>query len=123
MAKPVDIQSYHDKSTMKDILKGANARTFVNVVQHLRDFGRFEMNKRDLESWPQREDRILVAEEEIHHEIQERHFPQSFSINVWVGIVENRPVGSSVLPRRLNGDFQFLNEILPKLPEEIPSAI
>jgi hypothetical protein len=25
-----------------------NARTFVNVVQHLRDFGRFEMNKRDL---------------------------------------------------------------------------
>jgi hypothetical protein len=25
-----------------------NVRTFVNVVQHLRDFGRFEMNKRDL---------------------------------------------------------------------------
>jgi hypothetical protein len=25
-----------------------NARAFVNVVQHLRDFGRFEMNKRDL---------------------------------------------------------------------------
>jgi hypothetical protein len=28
-------------------------------VQHLRDFGRFEMNKRDLDR--QREDRILVA--------------------------------------------------------------
>jgi hypothetical protein len=38
-----------------------NARTFVNVVQHLRDFGRFEMNKHDLGC--QREDRILVVEE------------------------------------------------------------
>jgi hypothetical protein len=36
-------------------------------VQHLRDFGRYEMNKRDLGR--QREDRILVAEEEILHEI------------------------------------------------------
>jgi hypothetical protein len=42
--------------------------TFVNVVQHLRDFGRFEMNKRDLGR--QREDRILVVEEEILHEIE-----------------------------------------------------
>jgi hypothetical protein len=53
-----------------------SARTFVNVVQHLRHFGRFEINKRDL--GPQREDRILVAEEDIPHEIQERHFQQSF---------------------------------------------
>jgi hypothetical protein len=37
-------------------------------VQHLRNFGRFEMNKRDLGC--QREDRILVAEEEILHEIE-----------------------------------------------------
>jgi hypothetical protein len=44
-----------------------NARTFVNVVQHLHDFRRFEMNKRDLGR--QREDRILVAEGEILHEI------------------------------------------------------
>jgi hypothetical protein len=36
-------------------------------VLHLRDFGHFEMNKRDLGR--QREDRILVAEEEILHEI------------------------------------------------------
>jgi hypothetical protein len=56
-----------------------NARTFVNVVQHLRDFGRFEMNKCDL---GRREDRILVPERQIPHEIQERHFQQSFSINV-----------------------------------------
>jgi hypothetical protein len=45
----------------------SNARTFVNVAQHLHDFGRFEMNKRDLGR--QREDRILVAEEEILHEM------------------------------------------------------
>jgi hypothetical protein len=38
---------------------------FVNVVQHLRDFGRFEMNKRDLGR--QQEYHILIAEEEIHH--------------------------------------------------------
>jgi hypothetical protein len=25
-----------------------NAPTFVNIMQHLRDFGRFETNKRDL---------------------------------------------------------------------------
>jgi hypothetical protein len=37
-----------------------NARTFVNVVQHLHDFGRFEMNKRC------QRDRILVAEEDSH---------------------------------------------------------
>jgi hypothetical protein len=49
----------------------ANARTIVNVVQHLRDFGHFEMNKRDLGR--QRKDRILVAEEEILHEIETSH--------------------------------------------------
>jgi hypothetical protein len=53
-----------------------NARTFANVAQHLRDFGRFKMNKRHLGR--QREDRVLVTEEDIPHEIQERHFQQSF---------------------------------------------
>jgi hypothetical protein len=52
-----------------------NALTFVNVVQHLRDFARFEMNKRNLGH--QREDRILVAEEEILHEIENQ--PQTSS--------------------------------------------
>jgi hypothetical protein len=52
MAKPVDIQSQHGKFTVKGYLKGYfNARTFVNVVQHLRDFERFHMNKRDLARW------------------------------------------------------------------------
>jgi hypothetical protein len=41
---------------------------FVNVVQHHRDFGRFEMTKRDLAR--QGEDRILGAEEEILQEIE-----------------------------------------------------
>jgi hypothetical protein len=55
-----------------------NARTVVHVVQHLRDFGRFDLNKRDVGC--QREGRILVAQEDIPHEIQERHFQlqQSF---------------------------------------------
>jgi RNA processing factor Prp31 len=48
-----------------------NARTFANVVQHLRDFERFEMNKRDL--GPQLENRILVAEEEILCEIENQY--------------------------------------------------
>jgi hypothetical protein len=91
-------------------------------VQHLRDFGRFEMNKCDLGG---REDRILVAEEEVSHEIQEHHFQQSFSINVSVENVENHLVGLHVLPGRWNGDgcLQFLNEVLPELLEYIPLVI
>jgi hypothetical protein len=57
-----------------------------------------------------REDRILVAEEDIPYEIQE----QLFSINLWVGIIENHLVGPYVLLRHLNGEL---------LLEEIPLAI
>jgi hypothetical protein len=49
----------------------SNARTLVNVGQHLRDFGCFEMNERDLGR--QREDGVSVAEEEILHEIENQH--------------------------------------------------
>jgi hypothetical protein len=49
-----------------------NARTFVNVVQHLRNVGRFEMSKRDL-GHQREEERILVAEEEILHETENGH--------------------------------------------------
>jgi hypothetical protein len=45
----------------------SNARTFANVMQHLRDFERFKMMKRDLGR--QRKDRILVAKEDILHEM------------------------------------------------------
>jgi hypothetical protein len=47
-----------------------NGLTFVNFMQHLRAFGRFEMNKRDLAR--QRE----VAKEDIAPDIQERHFQE-----------------------------------------------
>jgi hypothetical protein len=55
-------QSYGERFPQKVL---PNAQTFVNVVQHLRDFGRFEMNKRDLGR--KREDRVLVAEEITHN--------------------------------------------------------
>jgi hypothetical protein len=53
---------------VKGFLKGyfPMHETFVNVVQHLRDFGCYEIKKRDLGR--QREDRILVAELEILHD-------------------------------------------------------
>jgi hypothetical protein len=57
-------------------LNGPNARTIVNVGQHLRDFEHFEMNKCD---FGRQQDCILVTEEDIPHQIQERHFQQSFS--------------------------------------------
>jgi hypothetical protein len=76
-------------------------------VQYLRNFRRFGVNTDYFGR--QREDRILVAEKEIPHKIQERHFQQSFSINVF----------------RFNGDsyLEFLKEVLPDLLEEIPLAI
>jgi hypothetical protein len=55
-----------------------NVQTLINVVRHLRHFGRFEMNKLDVDR--QLEDRILVSEKEV----------------------ENHLVGRYVLPRRLN---------------------
>jgi hypothetical protein len=58
------------------------ARTFVNVVQHLRDFERFEMNKRDLGR--QREDRVLVAEENILHEIENQPRTRRFTNHLGV---------------------------------------
>jgi hypothetical protein len=62
MAKPVEIQSQHGERFPQRILL-PNARTFVNVMQHLRHFRRFEMNKGDLGR--QREGRILVAEKKF----------------------------------------------------------
>jgi hypothetical protein len=74
----------------KSCLKGyllRNAGTFVNVVQHLRDFGRFEMNKRDLSR--QREDSSQNPRALL---------PAVILINVWVGIVEHHLVDPCVLP-------------------------
>jgi hypothetical protein len=55
-----------------------NAGTFVNVVQHFRDFGRFEMNKLDLGR--QLEDRILIAKEEVLHKTENQPRISSFSV-------------------------------------------
>jgi hypothetical protein len=45
---------------MRGFLKGySQCTTFTNVVQHLGDVGRFEINKPDV--GPQREDRILLS--------------------------------------------------------------
>jgi hypothetical protein len=87
----IDLWRGHSELTQQIYLL-SNARTFVNVVQHLRDFGRFEMNERDLDR--QRGGRILVAKDDIPHEI----LPGIILINVWVGIVENHVVGPYVLP-------------------------
>jgi hypothetical protein len=54
--------------------KFPNARTFVNVVRHLRDFGRFEMNKGNL---GRQRDRIFDAEEEILPEIENQANPRA----------------------------------------------
>jgi hypothetical protein len=61
-----------------------NARTFINVVQHLRDFGRFEMNKRDLGL--QREDRILVPEKEILDEIENQSRTSTWCLANHLGV-------------------------------------
>jgi hypothetical protein len=80
MAKSADVQSlarriYGERFPQKILPK---ARTSdVNVVQHLRDFRRFEINKRYLDR--QREDRIFVAEEEILHEIENRLRTSTYS--------------------------------------------
>jgi hypothetical protein len=61
--------------------RAATARTFVNVLQHFRDFGCFEMNKLDLGR--QLEDRILVAEEGILHKTENQPRISSFSISTF----------------------------------------
>jgi hypothetical protein len=54
-------QIYRERFPQKILL---NARTFVNVVQHFRDIGHFEVKKREFGR--QREHHILVAEEVLH---------------------------------------------------------
>jgi hypothetical protein len=65
----------------------------MNVVQHLDNFGRFQMDKRDLGR--QREDRILVGSCRRRHSSRN---PRAsllvvILINVWVESVENHLKG------------------------------
>lgn len=56
------------------------------------------------------------------HAIRQSHFQQRFSLNLWVGIVNNHLIGPYELPARLNGNsyLHFLQDILPGLLEDIP---
>jgi hypothetical protein len=80
------------------------------------------MNKRDLDH--QREDRILVAEEDSSRNPR-ASLPAVILINLRVGLVEKYLVVPYVLPLHLNVDGypQFLNKALPELVEEIPLVI
>jgi hypothetical protein len=51
--------------------------------------------------------------------------PAAYSINVWVGIIENHLTGAYILRHPFNEDgyLQFLNEVLPELLENISLVI
>jgi hypothetical protein len=55
-----------------------NALTFVNVVQHLRNFGRFEMNKRDLSRQrEEKKNKLKTSHEQVLSVLQ---IPWEFSV-------------------------------------------
>lgn len=59
------------------------------------------------------------------HAITERRHQQTFSLNVWVGIIGDRLLGPVFLPNILNGDnyLNFLRDDLPELLEDLPLDI
>lgn len=63
--------------------------------------------------------------QENPHVVKIKHFQHEFSINVWMGIVNNHLVGPFRLPHRLNGNsyLEFLQEQLPGLLEDIPLVL
>jgi hypothetical protein len=81
-----------------------NARNFVNVVQHLRDFGRFETNK--LDSWPPTRSRFSCRRSH-----SSRFPPVIFQLTCGLGLL------------KINSYLQFLNEVLSELVEDILLAI
>lgn len=56
------------------------------------------------------------------HEIVEKRHQQTFSVNVWAGIIGDNLLGPVFLPNRLNGVnyLEFLQEQLPVLLEDVP---
>lgn len=56
------------------------------------------------------------------HAIRRTNFQQTFSVNVWAGLVNNMLIGPFVLPNRLNGAnyLNFLRNDLPILLEDVP---
>lgn len=63
--------------------------------------------------------------EENPHVVRESHYQYEFSVNVWVGIIEDYLIGPHFLPPRLNGIRyrEFLEFHLPELLEDVPIRI
>lgn len=63
--------------------------------------------------------------DENPYAITETHFQEQFSVNVWVGIIDDNLIGPFFLPGRLNGQsyLHFLQEELPVLLEDVPIAL
>lgn len=63
--------------------------------------------------------------EENPHAIQESHFQEQFSLNVWAGILGDYLIGPFFLPGRLNGERyrHFLEEDLPILLADVPHRL
>lgn len=63
-----------------------------------------------------------IWSDENPHAIRENHFQQTFSINVWIGIVGGHLVGPHILPKPTTGAIylDFLENVLPGLLENIP---
>lgn len=66
----------------------------------------------------------LWSEQNPHHLLQVHH-QQRFSINVWVGVVDDYLIGPIELPNRMNAAmyYEFLQETLPQFLEDIPLNI
>lgn len=60
--------------------------------------------------------------DENPHGIFQANFQNQFSVNVWLGVLDDHLIGPYFLPLRLNGEsyHHFLQEELPALLEEIP---
>src|SRR6195952_3782061 len=60
--------------------------------------------------------------DENPHEIVEWHFQNQFSLNVWLGIIDDHLIEPYFLPQRLNGEIyrQFIEVDLPLLLEDVP---
>lgn len=65
---------------------------------------------------------IHVWDDENPHAVSESRHQHQFSLNVWVGIIENFLIGPFFLPGRLTGEVYrgFLENDLPTLLEEVP---
>ncbi|CAH1958902.1 unnamed protein product [Acanthoscelides obtectus] len=73
---------------------------------------------------------ILVTDKstftlENPHAVRRAHFQQTFSVNVWAGMVNGMLIGPFILPNRLDGMqyLDFLRNILPSLLEDVPLSV